>query len=68
MEMLSKDINMKLGLEKCKTQSIKEGKIAVSKYNMEYEEIIIGMQEKDTYRYLGIKPAWLIEEKEQKED
>ena len=55
--MLSKDINMKLGLEKCKTQSIKEGKIAVSKYNMEYEEIIIGMQEKDTYRYLGIKPA-----------
>ena len=66
--MLSKDINMKLGLEKCKTQSIQGGKMAISKYKMEYVEIMIGMQEKDTYRHLGIKPARLIEEKEQKED
>jgi hypothetical protein len=35
---------------------------------MEYGEIIIGMQEKDTYRYFGIKPARLIEEKEQMKD
>jgi hypothetical protein len=35
---------------------------------MEYGEILIGMQENDTYRYLDIKPAWLIAEKEQKED
>jgi hypothetical protein len=35
---------------------------------MEYGEIIRGMQEKDTYRYLSIKPARLIEEKEQKKD
>jgi hypothetical protein len=66
--MFSKDINMKLGLEKCKTQSIQRGKMVISEYKMEYEEIIIGMQEKDTYRYLGIKPARLGAEKEQKED
>jgi hypothetical protein len=31
--------------------------MAISKYKMEYGEIIIGMQEKDNYRYLGIKSA-----------
>jgi len=44
-------------LEKCKTQSIQGGKMAISEYKMEYGEILIGMQENDTYRYLDIKPA-----------
>ena len=31
--------------------------MAISKYKMEHGEIIRGFQEKDTYRYLGTKPA-----------
>jgi len=42
--------------------------MAISEHKMEYGEIIKGMQEKDTCRYLGIKPAWPIAEKEQKEN
>jgi hypothetical protein len=40
--------------------------MAISKYKMEH--IKGGMQEKDTYRFLGIKPGRLREEKEQKDD
>jgi hypothetical protein len=40
---------MKLGLEKCKTQSIQQGKREITEYEMEDGEITEGMQEEDTY-------------------
>jgi hypothetical protein len=48
---------MKLGLQKCKTRSIQQGKWEITEYEMEDGKITGGMQEEDTYKYLGIKQA-----------
>jgi Reverse transcriptase (RNA-dependent DNA polymerase). len=56
-EMFSKDISMKLGLEKYKIQSILGGEREIADYRMENGEITGGLQKEDTYKYLGIKQA-----------
>lgn len=53
VEIFSRDINMKFGLEKCKTQTITRGKHSVNNFQLEDGKIIESMSERETYKYLG---------------
>lgn len=43
-EVLSKDIEMKFGFRKCKTQSMRKGEVETIEYKMESEETARGMK------------------------
>lgn len=63
-EKFSDDIQMKFGLDKCKTSAMVKGKwVQHEGYEMnDGEEHIKGMESKDTYKYLGYQQARGIEQ------
>ncbi|XP_064076354.1 uncharacterized protein LOC135194637 [Vanessa tameamea] len=64
----SKDINMNFGLDKCKTLTIKKGKLIEKNYEISEEINISEMLEGDLYKYLGILQAKDINHSKLKQD
>ena len=65
---ISKDINMKFGLEKCARICLKRGSVQ-SKMHVEgtFENDIKEMDSRKTYKYLGIEESFDIQNKNEKE-
>ncbi|XP_064072076.1 uncharacterized protein LOC113393371 [Vanessa tameamea] len=65
-QTFSRDIHMEFGIDKCKTFSVKNGKIVPNSYILESGNIIEPLEEEATYKYLGFQQARNINQKETK--
>lgn len=63
-ELFTNDINMKFGIDKCKTNSIKAGNIYQHQYTLETGEYIKPLDDNETYKYLGYQQARQIQQKD----
>lgn len=67
-ESFSLDIHMRFGIDKCKTQCIAGGKRIIEGFELVNREVIEGMGDTDSYKYLGILQSKLTETKTMKEN
>lgn len=60
-EQFSKDTAMRFGLQKCKTQHIRQGKQEVRNMDLDEGNVIEGMASHEVYKYLGYEQSRLME-------
>lgn len=61
VEEFSDDIGMQFGLDKCRILNMVRGQLQPGGYDLENGKSIVGMQEGELYKYLGIKQARRID-------
>jgi hypothetical protein len=66
VERFSTDIKMDFGINKCKIQSVKKGKIEYNNYELNNRDIIEPVDNRDGYKYLGYQQTQQIHQKDTK--
>ncbi|CAH2092509.1 unnamed protein product [Euphydryas editha] len=62
-ENVSSDIGMEFGIDKCKINSVRSGKLHKRSYETQTGQTIDSLDESETYKYLGYNQSKLIQHK-----